>query len=403
MSVDVIIIGAGAAGLMCAIAAAKKGKRVTILEHANKAGKKILISGGGRCNFTNMYTEPKHYLCRNPHFCKSALSRYSPWDFIAEVDSAELPWHEEKVGHLFSDDKSIAILNMLLDQCEALGVELQLNCSVTQIKQTKAGGFALDTVLKNTHSDHRYQCDSLVIATGSLSFPTMGASDFGHRVAKQFGLNVTAMAPGLVPLTFDAPEQKQFEGLAGINFHCTMTCNGQSFPESLVFTHKGLSGPVTLQVSSFWHPGDTVTVNCLPNDNLVKILTQAQQGAPNKQLQTLLQNHLPQRFIASILLGITTENFDSLKPIKQYTHKEIDCIAQLFHEWQFVPSGTAGYKKAEVTVGGVDTDEISSKSFEAKKVSDLYFIGEVLDVTGWLGGFNFQWAWASGWCCGESL
>ncbi len=403
MSTEVIIIGAGAAGLMCAIAAAKKGKRVKILEHANKAGKKILISGGGRCNFTNMYTEPKHYLCGNPHFCKSALSRYSPWDFVAEVDAAQLPWHEEKVGHLFSDNKSIAILNMLFDQCDALGVEIQLNCSVIHIAQTKNGGFKLDAVLKTTNSEHLYQCESLVIATGSLSFPTMGASDFGHRVAKQFGLNVTATAPGLVPLNFDAPEQKQFEELAGIHFHCTMACNGQSFSENLVFTHKGLSGPATLQVSSYWQPGDTVSVDCLPDHNLIDLLIQAQKDAPDKQLQTLLQAHLPQRFIASILLGTAAEKIDSLKPIKQCTHKEIELIAGLFHQWRFVPSGTAGYKKAEVTVGGVDTDEISSKNFEAKKVSGLYFIGEVLDVTGWLGGFNFQWAWASGRCCGEGL
>ena len=393
MSSDqVIIIGAGAAGLMCAISAAENGKTVLVLDHANKAGKKILISGGGRCNFTNMYTEPSNYLSANPHFCKSALKRYTQWDFIAEVDKAGLPWHEKKLGQLFSDNKSEAILNMLLDRCEELGVGIKLNCSIDKVEKNDDGIFSL------TSNDNTDTCSSLVIATGAMSFPTMGATDFGHRVARQFGLKVTNTTPGLVPFTFDAKEKARFDGLSGVSIDTEITCGKQSFRENILFTHKGLSGPAVLQISSYWQPGDTITVCCLADVDLFGELKQHHQDSPNKHLINILKLHFPERVIGKFCAG-----HELNKPLQQYKHSELETIADLFQKWSFIPSGTEGYKKAEVTLGGVDTDEISSKTFEAKKVKGLYFIGEVLDVTGHLGGFNFQWAWASGFCCGQAV
>ena len=388
---QVIIIGAGAAGLMCAISAAEEGQSVLVLDHANKAGKKILISGGGRCNFTNMYTEPSNYLSQNPHFCKSALKRYTQWDFIAEVDKAGLPWHEKKLGQLFSDNKSEAILNMLLDRCEALGVSIQLNCSIESLEKVD-DHFQLKT------SQGDYGSEALVIATGAMSFPTMGATDFGHRIAKQFGLDVTHTQPGLVPFTFDAKEKQQFDGLSGVSLDSSIDCNGMSFRENILFTHKGLSGPAVLQISSYWNPGDTVTVTCLPDIDLAEELKQQQQNNPNKHLINIIKQHFPERVLEAFC-----NNVDLNKPLQQYKHSDLQDIADRFQKWSFIPSGTEGYKKAEVTLGGVNTDEISSKTFEAKKVDGLYFIGEVLDVTGHLGGFNFQWAWASGHCCGKAV
>lgn len=388
----VIIIGAGAAGLMCAISAATNGKQVVILDHANKAGKKILISGGGRCNFTNLYTEPANYLSNNPHFCKSALNRYTQWDFIAEVDKAGLPWTEKKLGQLFSDNKSEAILNLLLARCAELNVDIHLNCAISHIKKDEQDEFLIATGIGS------FTTPSLVIATGALSFPTMGASEFGFDIARQFGLNVTETSPALVPFTFDAKEKTRFAGLAGVSLEALIESRGQSFLENILFTHKGLSGPAVLQVSSYWQPGDTVTVCCLPELELLNALKSHQQQSPNKQLRTVLQNYFPQQVVDCFCTQQDTQ-----KPLQQYKHSELEQIAELFQNWQFIPSGTEGYKKAEVTLGGVDTDEISSKTFEAKKVKGLYFIGEVLDVTGQLGGFNFQWAWSSGWCCGQHL
>ncbi|MGR6872617.1 NAD(P)/FAD-dependent oxidoreductase [Pseudomonas sp. HK3] len=389
---QVIIIGAGAAGLMCAISAAENGKGVVVLDHANKAGKKILISGGGRCNFTNMHTEPTNYLSANPHFCKSALKRYTQWDFISEVDKAGLPWHEKKLGQLFSDNKSEAILGMLLDRCEQLGVIIQLDVSIDSIKKQSDGTFLLTSKHKS------YQCESLVIATGAMSFPTMGATDFGHRIARQFGLNVTHTTPGLVPFTFDATEKSRFEGLSGVSLDSEITCGNQSFRENILFTHKGLSGPAVLQISSYWQPGNTITVRCLPDVDLFAELTNHQKNSPNKHLLSILKLHFPERVIEKFCADT-----DLTKPLQQYKHSNLEAIANLFQQWQFIPSGTEGYKKAEVTLGGVNTDDVSSKTFEAKNVKGLFFIGEVLDVTGHLGGFNFQWAWASGHCCGKAV
>lgn len=388
---QVIIIGAGAAGLMCAISAAEEGAPVLVLDHANKAGKKILISGGGRCNFTNMYTEPSNYLSQNPHFCKSALKRYTQWDFIAEVDKAGLPWHEKKLGQLFSDNKSEAILNMLLDRCEELGVIIQLNCSINNIEKENEQ-FALQT------SQGEYNAQSLVIATGAMSFPTMGATDFGHRIAKKFDIEVTHTQPGLVPFTFDAKEKQQFDGLSGVSIDSNIECNNMSFRENILFTHKGLSGPAVLQISSYWNPGDMVTVTCLPELDLAEELKQQQQDNPNKHLINIIKQYFPERVLSAFC-----QDLDLNKPLQQYKYTDLETIADRFQKWEFIPSGTEGYKKAEVTLGGVNTDEISSKTFEAKKVEGLYFIGEVLDVTGHLGGFNFQWAWASGHCCGKAI
>lgn len=392
---QVIIIGAGAAGLMCAISAAELGKEVVVLDHANKAGKKILISGGGRCNFTNMHTESSNYLSHNPHFCKSALKRYTQWDFIAEMDKAELPWHEKKLGQLFSDNGSQAVLDVLLNRLDELNVPVHLNCSIKSIEKTEQG-FALNTVQGDK------SCTSLVIATGAMSFPTMGATDFGHKIAKQFNLDLTHTAPGLVPFTFDAKEKQRFDGLSGVsmdtNIECAANKTAPSFRENILFTHKGLSGPAVLQISSYWKPGQSIKVCCLPDLNLFEELKSHQQSHPNKHLHSILKLHFPER-----VMNAFCKNVEIQKPLQQYKHSELQDIADLFQNWEFIPSGTEGYKKAEVTLGGVNTDEISSKTFEAKKVSGLFFIGEVLDVTGHLGGFNFQWAWASGYCCGQAV
>ncbi len=389
---QIIIIGAGAAGLMCAISAAENGKSVLVLDHANKAGKKILISGGGRCNFTNMDVDASNYLSQNPHFCKSALKRYTQWDFIAEVDKAGLPWHEKKLGQLFSDNKSEAILNMLLDRCEALSISIVLNCSIDSITQSDSNIFTL-------HSNQgKFETPSLVIATGAMSFPTMGATDFGHRIAKQFNLDITQTRPGLVPFTFDAKEKSRFDGLPGVSIDTEISCGSQSFRENILFTHKGLSGPAVLQISSYWLPGNIITVKCLPDLDLTQELIDQQQASPNKHLMNILKPIFPERIIQAFCA-----QEDLTQPLQQYKHADLNRIADLFQNWQFIPSGTEGYKKAEVTLGGVNTDEISSKTFESKKVKGLYFIGEVLDVTGHLGGFNFQWAWASGHCCGKAI
>lgn len=392
MNNQIIIIGAGAAGLMCAIAAAEKGCQVLVLDHANKAGKKILISGGGRCNFTNMYTEPSNYISKNPHFCKSALKRYTPWDFITEVDRNGITWHEKTLGQLFSDQKSKAILNMLLDRCRSLDINIILDCKISAVQKLDSGQFNISSSLG------KYSCDSLVIATGAMSFPTMGATDFGHKIAKQFNINVTKTKPGLVPFTVSEREKARFSQIAGISQNCIMECNGHSFRESILFTHKGVSGPATLQISSYWEYGDSVMIDLSPDTDLSEELIRLQRETPKKQLSTILQ-----RYFSSRLVECFTLNEDTSKPIAEYSHQELNRVANLFKCWKLTPSGTEGYKKAEVTVGGVDTDEISSKTFESKKVKNLYFIGEVLDVTGHLGGFNFQWAWASGYCCGQSL
>lgn len=382
---DVIIIGAGAAGLMCAFTAAQRGRRVLVLDHANKPGKKILMSGGGRCNFTNQYCEPANFLSANPHFCKSALARYTQWDFIELVAKHGVAYHEKKLGQLFCDNKSSDILGLLLDECEQAGARLQLDTSVSEIAALD-GGYRLET------SVGTYTCQSLVIATGGLSIPTLGASGFGYQVARQFGHQVLPTRAALVPFTITEPQLKALcTELSGTSVEdCLVSCNGQSFKENILFTHRGLSGPAILQISSYWQPGDEVSINLLPHLNLAEWLPAQQAERPNSELKTVLGELFTKK-----MAGLLAEQWFVSKPLKQYTPAELQAVAQRLADWRFVPAGTEGYRTAEVTLGGVDTREVSSKTMESQKAPGLYFIGEVLDVSGQLGGFNFQWAWAS--------
>jgi hypothetical protein len=383
-STDVVIIGAGAAGLMCALTAAARGRQVLLIDHSNKAGKKILMSGGGRCNFTNMYAEPANFFSQNPHFCKSALARYTPWDFIAMVSRHGVPYHEKKLGQLFCDNKSRDILNMLLEECEQVGVALHLDTTVNEIEKA-SDGYVLRTDLGPI------EASSLVIATGGLSIPTLGASGFGYDVARQFGHDVFATRAGLVPFTTSGALKELCTELSGTSVACVVRCNGQSFRENLLFTHRGLSGPAILQISSFWHPGDAVEIDLLPDHDALEWLQRQQSARPDSELKTLL-GELFTKKMASLL----AERWFVSKPMKQYTAAELRAVAEKLSAWEVVPAGTEGYRTAEVTLGGVDTRDVSSKTMESLKSPGLYFIGEVLDVTGHLGGFNFQWAWASG-------
>ncbi|UUY02409.1 NAD(P)/FAD-dependent oxidoreductase [Svornostia abyssi] len=381
---DVVIIGAGAAGLMCALTAAKRGRQVLLLEHANKAGKKILMSGGGRCNFTNMYTEPENFSSQNPHFCKSALARYTPWDFIAMVSEHGIAYHEKKLGQLFCDEKSKAIRDMLLAECERAGVELHLSTAVQQIDRTEAG-YLLSTDIGPVASP------SVVIATGGLSIPTLGATGFGYEIARQFGHTVLPTRAGLVPFIITDQLKDLCTELSGTSADAVASCNGESFRENILFTHRGLSGPAILQISSFWQLGDAVTINLLPDHDALEWLQAQQAARPNSELKTVLAEVFTKK-----MAGLLADRWFVSKPMKRYTAAELRDIADTLGAWQVVPAGTEGYRTAEVTLGGVDTRDVSSKTMESLKSPGLYFIGEVLDVTGHLGGFNFQWAWASG-------
>lgn len=388
---DVVIIGAGAAGLMCAFTAAARGRQVLLIDHANKAGKKILMSGGGRCNFTNLYTEPANFLSGNPHFCKSALARYTQWDFIEMVGRHGVPYHEKKLGQLFCDNKASDILGMLLDECDKAGVVLRLDTSVQAIEKIESG-----YALKSSAGD--FLCQSLVVATGGLSIPTLGASGFGYQIARQFGHTQLPTRAGLVPFTITEPVLKSMcEALSGTSVEdCLVSCNGQSFRENILFTHRGLSGPAVLQVSSYWQPGDAIEINLLPHLDLSEWLDDQRSERPNSELKTLL-GEVFTRKMASLL----AEHWFVSKPLKQYSAAELQSVAEKLGNWRLVPAGTEGYRTAEVTLGGVDTREVSSKTMESLKSPGLYFVGEVLDVTGHLGGFNFQWAWASGFAAAQ--
>lgn len=396
-SYDCVIIGGGAAGLMCAATAGKRGRRVVVLEHANKVGKKILMSGGGRCNFTNYYVAADNYLSANAHFCKSALARYTPYDFIALVDRHRLQWHEKTAGQLFCDHKSRDILDILLAECEQAGVEIHTRCPVDSIARAPGGeGFVLAT------GRGAIACQSLVIATGGLSIPTLGATGFGYDIAKQFGLEVTVRDAALVPFTFTGELLALAQSLAGVALPVAVHCGAQAFNEALLFTHRGISGPAILQISNYWHPGDTLTIDFLPGGDIRRECEQWQQRGEKAQLGNLLARLFPRRFISAWL---AVHNLQPLleKTVFHLGKQELEQLCQCIHQWQCRPAGTEGYRTAEVTRGGVATAEISSRTFEAHKVPGLYFIGEVLDVTGWLGGFNFQWAWASGYCAGEVI
>jgi predicted Rossmann fold flavoprotein len=359
-----------------------------VLEHNERLGKKIRISGGGRCNFTNYNATPDNYLSANPHFCKSALARYKPADFIALVEKHGIAYHEKKLGQLFCDFSSREIVELWEKECAAARVDIRLNTRVLSV--AKPDDFVVQT------SAGEFRCQSLVIATGGLSFPKIGATDFGYRVAKQFGLSLVETRPGLVPLTFSPQEQARFGALSGISLDTEVTANGRTFRENILFTHRGVSGPAILQISSYSKPGETIAVNLLPEQSALEFF-ESQRGS-NKELKTALSQFFPQRFAQE-----WCEKEAPSKPLNRYRPNELAAIAQKLHRWELRPNATEGYAKAEVTLGGVDTNELSSKTMESRQVPGLFFIGEVVDVTGWLGGYNFQWAWASGNAAGQAV
>ena len=384
---DVIVIGAGAAGLMCAARAAERGCRVLVLDHANKAGKKILMSGGGRCNFTNYAVAPDKYLSHNPHFCKSALKRYSQWDFIALVERYGVAYHEKKDGQLFCDNKASDILHMLLSECEQQGVIIRLNTEVKGVRATGQDGCRY----RLQAAGEELACRSLVVATGGPSVPTLGASTFGYELARRFGLKVYEPRAALVPFTL-TDQNKALSGvLSGTSLAVEVSCNGQSFAEDMLFTHRGLSGPAMLQISSFWREGDELLINLLPALDVAALLREQQHRRPKLSVKNWLAELTTQKFAEHWLAGRGAEGLT----LAQLSGERMDALAAQLHQWRVRPAGTEGYRTAEVTLGGVDTDELSSRTLEAKACPGLFFIGEVVDVTGQLGGFNFQWAWSS--------
>lgn len=386
ISKDVIVIGAGAAGLMCAMEAGKRGRSVLVLEHNDTIGKKIRISGGGRCNFTNIHAAPENFLSQNPHFAKSALARYSPQDFCELIQKHNIAFHEKTLGQLFCDGSSQNIIDLLKKECDRVNVEILTQAGVTGV--LKENRFRLAT------TRGMFDAGSLVIATGGLSIPPLGATDFGYRIATQFNIRVTPCRPGLVPLTFQEKDLKIFKDLSGVSLDTIVRAGDVQFREKMLFTHRGLSGPSILQISSYWRPGQPITINLLPGVDMLDVFQSP--GTQRTAMKNLLKGYLPSR-----LAEIVCEYFLENKPLSQYSLKQRQKAADFLHNWKITPLDTEGYAKAEVTVGGVDTDELSSKTMEAKKVPGLYFIGEVVDVTGQLGGFNFQWAWASAHAAGE--
>ena len=386
MRQDVIIIGGGAAGLMCAIEAGRRGRSVLVVEHNGRVGRKIEISGGGRCNFTNVHTTPKNFLSANPHFAKSALARYTPADFVALVERHRIAYHEKKLGQLFCDGSSRQIIEMLLGECAGAGVRILTDCRVESVE--KGGDFLLRT------SRGELRAASLVVATGGLSIPKLGATDLGYRLARQFGLKVVAPAPALVPLTLAPADLDFFRPLSGVSVPAVVRCGGAEFAENVLVTHRGLSGPAVLQISSYWERGRALALDLLPGLSAPDLLGAKRNS--NLELSTLLAAHLPKRFAQ-----VWCELHAPSRPLRSFSPTELQDIAERLHEWRLTPAGTEGFPKAEVTRGGVSTDELSSKTMEARRAPGLYFIGEVVDVTGHLGGFNFQWAWASGFAAGQ--
>ena len=423
---DVIIIGAGASGLYCALTAGRRGRRVLVLDHANKAGKKILMSGGGRCNFTNYFVEPEHFIGSNQHFCKSALSRYPSWEFIGMVEQHKIPYHEREHGQLFCDDSAQDILTMLLNECAAVGVQVRLNTQIESVKaleNDKKARFQLLTTkaLSKKEKQERkdkanqtelaqtsYRCESLVVATGGLSIPTMGASGLGYELAQQFGHTLIATDAGLVPFTFTDKTGELIRALAGISVPVIASNERISFKLPLLFTHRGLSGPSMIQLSNYWQSGETISINLLPDVDVTELLLAHKKTHPRQLIRTVLtentdssdeNNKLPKKLLAAL----QTHLWEDIKQTELANIKDERLIelGAALNGWQLKPSGTEGYRTAEVTRGGITTDEVSSKTMQSKHQDGLYFIGEVLDVTGWLGGYNFQWAWASGFVCGE--
>lgn len=389
---DVAIIGAGASGLMCAAEAGKRKKKVIILDNGPKPGRKILMAGGGKCNFTNRRVSPENFICGNPHFVKSALSRFTSEDFIAMVDAAGIPYHERSHGQLFCDDSSARILEMLTERCRKAGVNILPRTPVTGIRrEEESGRYCL------LAGNREIRCTALVIATGGVSIPAAGATAFGYQVAAQFNIPLVPPRPGLVPFTLAPEDRALFQPLSGLSVLARVSCGKALFEEQLLFTHRGLSGPVILQASSYWQPGDTLTIDLLPGLDLGQFFDQARRKHPKKQARSLVCKLLPNRLVDTRLSGIQ----DIQSPLASLSLKKIQEISDLFHRWQIKPGGTEGNRTAEVTVGGVDCHAVSSKTFEAIHVPGVYFIGEVLDVTGQLGGYNLQWAWSSGFCAGQ--
>jgi len=385
---DVVVIGGGAAGLFCGITAGKRGRKVIVLEHAERIGKKIAISGGGRCNFTNLNTTADNFISDNPHFCKSALARYTPADFVSLVEKHGIPYHEKKLGQLFCDGSSLRIIEMLLTEASEAGVEIRCGSLVRGVE--KKEHFEVET------NNGTITSQSLVVATGGLSIPPLGATDLGYRLARQFGLTIREPWPALVPFTLSRETLRELSPLSGVSIDASVSCQGKQFRENILITHRGLSGPAILQISSYWRPGLSVTINLLPDHDALKLLREQE----NKELTlaNFLSQFLPRRFA----LAWCALNFPS-QPLKRYAPGQMADIAQKLNHWEIIPGGTEGYKKAEVTAGGVSTVELSSQTMAVKSVLGLYFIGEVVDVTGQLGGYNFQWAWASGYAAGQSV
>lgn len=389
---DVLVIGGGAAGLMCAATAGARGRSVLVIEHANRVGKKILMSGGGRCNFTNTGASPANYLSSNPHFCRSALARYSPRDFIALVESHRIAYHEKELGQLFCDDSSRQIVAMLLAECEQAGVRIATGCSIEQVTVHDGGGYVV-------HSAHgAFAAPALVVASGGLSIPSMGASGFGYALARQFGHTLLPTRAGLVPLTLSGKPQEQLADLAGVALPVRVASGRTAFENAMLFTHRGVSGPAILQISSYWQPGQPLHLDLLPGQDALDLLQAQRAARPAAELKTVLGDLLPRRFAQRLC-----EHWLPNRPMKQFNPAQLRQAAQLLRAWPLVASGTEGYRTAEVTLGGVDTHEVSQATFESRRAPGLYFVGEVLDVTGWLGGYNFQWAWASGHAAGQAV
>lgn len=390
---EVLIIGAGAAGLFCAATAGYRGRRVLVIDHARKPGKKILMAGGGRCNFTNRDVAPKHYVSANPHFCISALKRYRAQDFIDLVERHGIDYHERDWGQLFCDHSSKDLLTALLTECDWAGVQLQMSTEIHHVTALPDGGYQVDA------SGGPIRCESLVIATGGLSYPNAGASDFGLKLARQFGIPCISTQAGLVPFTLQPQQLNPLKELAGIAVPARIRCGGTEFAENLLFTHRGLSGPVVLQASNYWQPGSPIEIDLLPTLNVADWLKQQRHDKPRSSLRTLLSQQLPKRLLQALEALNQLHDLDATAA--QLSDRRIDELQQQLCHWLLVPSGTEGYRTAEVTLGGIDTRAVSSKTFEATSAAGLYFIGEVLDVTGWLGGYNLQWAWSSGFCAGQ--
>ena len=389
---DVVVIGGGAAGLFCALTAGQRGRSVLVLDSSNKVGKKILMSGGGGCNFTNLDIRPENYLSNNPHFCISALNRYNQWQFIDLVERHNIPYHEKSHGELFCDNSSKDILKMLLDECAVANVNIRTKSIISQIKPAEEGGFNLSLAHQKIH------CQSLVVASGGLSIPTLGASGFGYDIAEQFGLGLLPRSAGLVPFTFSDWVKNISETNSGLSIDVEMSVNGVSFRENLLFTHRGISGPAALQLSSYWEPGQVISINLLPDQDALSLLLGYKESNPKSLLRNLIAPLLSKGFTQSLQARYWPQYAET--PIAEIANSKLENLASHLSNWKLKPSGTEGYRTAEVTLCGVNTDNISSKTMECKSQPGLYFVGEVLDVTGHLGGYNFQWAWASGYAAG---